>query len=84
MRQCQLCGKSRDSEDRLCGRCEKISGDVMLEMMTGPGSRTEEVVQMDEKEELAKRLIELLRTDGAVRSAVFDLVCSCPNLVVQY
>ena len=39
---------------------------------------------MDEKEESGKKLGEMLRTNGAVRSAVFDLVCSCPNVVVEY
>ncbi len=39
---------------------------------------------MDEKEEFAKKLVEVLRTNGAVRSAVFGLVCTCPNLVVEY
>ena len=39
---------------------------------------------MDEKEEFAKKLVEMLRTNGAVRSAVFELVCSCPNVVVEY
>ena len=39
---------------------------------------------MNEKEEFGKKLIEMLRTNGAVRSVVFDLVCSCPNLVVEY
>jgi hypothetical protein len=37
-----------------------------------------------EKAELAKAVIELLRQNGEVRSAVFKLVCSCPNVVTQY
>ena len=37
-----------------------------------------------EKEQLAKAIVELLRTNGQVRSAVFDLVCSCPNVMVEY
>ena len=39
---------------------------------------------MDEMDEFGKKLVEMLRTNGAVRSAVFDLVCSCPNVVVEY
>lgn len=37
-----------------------------------------------EKEQLAEAIVELLRTNGQVRSAVFDLVCSCPNIMVEY
>jgi len=37
-----------------------------------------------EKADLVKALVELLRKDSEVRSAVFDLVCSCPNVVTEY
>lgn len=37
-----------------------------------------------DKQELAKPIIALIRTDGQVRSAVIDFVCSCPNIVVEY
>ena len=38
----------------------------------------------EDKAELAGAIVELLRTNGQVRSAVFDLVCSCPNIMVEY
>ena len=37
-----------------------------------------------EKQELAKVILELIRTDRQVQSAVIDLVCSCPNIMVEY
>jgi len=45
-----------------------------------------EVIQMSEKEKaaLAKAVAELIRQDGEVRSALYEAVCSCPNLAVQY
>ena len=38
----------------------------------------------NERNELAKAVAELIREDGVVRSALFDAVCSCPNLIVQH
>ena len=38
----------------------------------------------EEKEQLADALVDLFRKNGKVQSAVFDLVCSCPNLIVEY
>ena len=37
-----------------------------------------------DKQDLAKAIVELIRTDGQIRSAVIDLVCSCPNIMVEY
>ena len=37
-----------------------------------------------EKAELAKAVVDLIRRNGEIRSALFDLVCSCPNVVTQY
>ena len=37
-----------------------------------------------EKQALADALAELIRTNGKVRSAIFDAACQCPNLVVEY
>ena len=37
-----------------------------------------------EKNKLARAIAELIREDAAVRSALFDAVCSCPNLMVQH
>ena len=36
------------------------------------------------KEELAEILVELIRTNGKVISAIYDCVCRCPNVVVEY
>ena len=36
-----------------------------------------------EKNKLAKAVAELIREDRAVRSALFNAVCTCPNLVVR-
>lgn len=38
----------------------------------------------EEKEQLAEAMAELLLTNGKVISALFEAVCHCPNLVVQY
>ena len=37
-----------------------------------------------EKQALAEAIVELIRKNGKVRSAIFDAVCQCPNLVVEY
>ena len=37
-----------------------------------------------EKQILADAIAELIRKNGKVRSAIFDAVCQCPNLVVEY
>ena len=37
-----------------------------------------------EKQALAEALAEMIRTNGKVRSALYDVVCQCPNLVVEY
>ena len=37
-----------------------------------------------EKEQLAKVIAELICTNSEIQSAVLDLVCSCPNVMVQY
>ena len=41
---------------------------------------------MSEQEEqaLADAVVELLRSNPKVRSALYAAVCDCPNLVVQY
>ena len=36
-----------------------------------------------EKEQLAKAIVELLRTNGEVQSTIINLVCSCPNIVTE-
>jgi hypothetical protein len=50
-------------------------------------SRMEEKIKLrteQTKGELAEILVELLRTNGKVVSAIYDCVCRCPNLVVEY
>lgn len=37
-----------------------------------------------DKEELARAIVELIRTNHNVRCALWDSVCSCPNIVIQY
>ena len=37
-----------------------------------------------DKQELAKAIVELLCKDGQVRQAVWDCAYCCPNLTVQY
>jgi hypothetical protein len=37
-----------------------------------------------EKQELAKAIVELIRTDSQIQSAVINLVCSCPNIMLEY
>ena len=36
------------------------------------------------KEQLAKVMIELIKSDPKVISALYNVMCKCPNLVVQY
>ena len=36
------------------------------------------------EEELAKVIVELVRRDGRLRSAIMQIVCECPNVVTQY
>jgi hypothetical protein len=52
-----------------------------------------EVVKMEQKGqvkteqtkgELAEILVELIRTNSKVISAIYDCVCRCPNVVVEY
>jgi hypothetical protein len=35
------------------------------------------------REDLAKMMVELIRSDGRLRSAIVDIVFSCPNIVTQ-
>ena len=35
------------------------------------------------KEDLAKVMVELIRSDGRLRSVIMDIVFSCPNIVTQ-
>ena len=35
-------------------------------------------------EELAEVIVELIRKNPKVVSALYDVVCSCPNLAVEY
>lgn len=37
----------------------------------------------EEKKQLAKAVVELLHTNGEVRSTIINLVCSCPNIVTE-
>ncbi len=41
-------------------------------------------MSVEEKEELMRVLIELLRTDQRLRYEVWNCVCACPNVVVEY
>ena len=54
--------------------------------MSGTRSWGTEVIDMyeREKEETTKVMVEMLHTNGAVRSAAWDLACKSPNLVVQH
>ena len=36
------------------------------------------------KGELAEILVELIKTDDKVISAIYKCVCQCPNLAVEY
>ncbi len=36
------------------------------------------------KEELAEVLVELIKNNPKVISALYRVICSCPNLVVEY
>ena len=38
----------------------------------------------DEKRVLAEVLVDLIRTDGAIRAEIWHCTCQCPNLVVEY
>ena len=35
------------------------------------------------KEELITVMVELIRTDGRLRSVIMDVACSCPNIVTE-
>ena len=37
----------------------------------------------EEKKELAKAIVELICTNGEVRSTIINLVCSCPNIMTE-
>jgi len=45
-----------------------------------------EVMKLSEKEqdELAQVVLRLIREDRDIQAAVVDLVCSCPNVVMQF
>ena len=36
------------------------------------------------EDEFASKVLETIREDGKVRTAILDLVCACPNVVTQY
>jgi hypothetical protein len=38
----------------------------------------------EEAQEFAEKVREAILKDGKPRSTIWDLVCSCPNVVVQY
>ena len=38
----------------------------------------------EDKEELAKALVELIRKNPRVRGALWDCTCACPNVMVEY
>lgn len=44
-----------------------------------------EVIEMSEEEarEFASKICEAILKDGQLRSAIWDLVCCCPNIVTQ-
>jgi len=37
-----------------------------------------------EIEELARTVAKLIRDNAEVRQAIWDCVCGCPNLIVEY
>ena len=37
-----------------------------------------------EQDEFAGKVLEAIRTDGKVKTAILDLVCACPNVVTEY
>ena len=41
-------------------------------------------MNQEEKKEMVRLLVELIREDQEIRSAVFELICTCPNIVTQY
>ncbi len=43
------------------------------------------MMRMEEMEEreFAGRVLQAIREDGKVRTAILDLVCTCPNVVTQ-
>ncbi len=45
-----------------------------------------EMILLEEKgkEQLAEVMIELIKSDPKVISALYNVMCMCPNLVVQY
>ena len=47
-------------------------------------ARRSKNMSVQEKEELAKMLAELILTDPVVRGAVWRCVCNCPNVMVEY
>ncbi len=49
-------------------------------------TRQSEMVLLEEKgkEQLAKLMIELINSDPKVISALYNTMCKCPNLAVQY
>ena len=65
------CGGGEDQTQDLAEKAEETAGEV------------EEAVE-GAKEDLAEILVELIRTNGKVVSAIYDCVCRCPNLVVEY
>jgi len=37
-----------------------------------------------EEREFAERVLQAIREDGKVKTAILDLVCACPNVVTEY
>ena len=36
------------------------------------------------EDEFASKVLEAIRKDGKVKTAILDLVCACPNVVTEY
>ena len=53
--------------------------------MTGEIQQSELVlINQMSKEQLAEVMAELIRSNPKIISALYNVICSCPNLVVEY
>jgi len=53
--------------------------------MTGEIQQSELVlINQMSKEQLAEVMAELIRSNPKIISALYNVICNCPNLVVEY
>ena len=41
-------------------------------------------MEQTNNEDFAQKVLQAIREDGKVKTAILDLVCACPNVVTEY